>query len=361
MEINKIQDVDIANKRVLLRVDFNVAIEEGKVKESFKIAAAKETLDYLRNKNCKVAMISHLGRPAAAKAMAGEPAGQFDPQFSLQQIVPDAELILGTKINFVFDCTGEKVKEALEGLDVETQGIASVLLLENVRFYEGDESNDEMFAQKLAENFDVFVNDAFSVCHRDQASVTGVAKILPSCAGFRLLEEIHEMTIIKDHPIQPAVAIIGGAKIETKLPVIKFFEEKYSHILVGGKIANEALDQKIEFSDKVVLPIDFVDDRLDIGPKTVEKFKEIIATAKTIAWNGPTGKFEDEKYAQSSNEILEAVIASGAFVLVGGGETLEILEKNNAMGDISFVSTGGGAMLDYLAGNAMPGIDILKA
>jgi len=215
-------------------------------------------------------------------------------------------------------------------------------------------------AKEMAEPFEVFVNDAFSQSHRNQSSITGITKYLPSCAGFRLLEEIHEMNLIKDHPIHPAVAIIGGAKIETKLPVIKFFEKKYEHILVGGKIANEALDQKIEFSDKVVLPIDFVDDRLDIGPKTVEKFKEIIAGAKTIAWNGPTGKFEDERYAKSSNEILDAVIASGAFVLVGGGETLEILEKNNAMGEISFVSTGGGAMLDYLSNSPMPGIEILQ-
>ncbi|MDP1884211.1 MAG: phosphoglycerate kinase [Candidatus Moranbacteria bacterium] len=344
MDIRRIQDTDLENKKVLLRVDFNVAVENGKVKESFKIAAAKETLDYLLNKNCKVAMISHLGRPD----------GQVDPEFSLGQIVSDAQEILATHLEFVPDCVGGKVAEAVENM----QGGA--LLLENVRFYAGDEANDAEFAKQLAENFDVFVQDAFSVSHRDQASVTGVAKVLPSCAGFRLLEEIHEMTIIKDHPIHPAVAIIGGAKIETKLPVIKFFEEKYDHILVGGKIANEALDQNIEFSDKVVLPIDFVDDRLDIGPETVAKFKEIIATAKTIAWNGPTGKFEDEKYAQSSNEILTAVIASGAFVLVGGGETLEILEKNNAMHEISFVSTGGGAMLDYLAGNRMPGIEALK-
>ncbi|MDP1833666.1 MAG: phosphoglycerate kinase [Candidatus Moranbacteria bacterium] len=344
MDIRRIQDADLENKKVLLRVDFNVAVENGKVKESFKIAAAKETLDYLLNKNCKVAMITHLGRPD----------GQVDSKFSVRQIAGDVEDILATGITFVSDCIGEKVKEALEHM------VGGALLLENVRFYAGDESNDVEFAKQLAENFDVFVQDAFSVSHRDQASVTGVAKILPSCAGFRMLEEIHEMTIIKEHPVSPAVAIIGGAKIETKIPVIKFFEEKYDHILVGGKIANEALDQNIEFSDKVVLPVDFVDDRLDIGPETVEKFKAIIASAKTIAWNGPTGKFEDEKYAKSSNEILEAVIASGAFVLVGGGETLEILEKNHAMDDISFVSTGGGAMLDFLAGNAMPGIEALS-
>lgn len=344
MDIKRIQDMDLQGKRVLLRVDFNVAVNEGKVKESFKIAAAKETLDYLLNKNCQVAMISHFGRPD----------GVANSEFSLQQIVSDAKEILATNLEFVSDCVGEKVSIAMDNL----QGGA--LLLENVRFYSGDESNDSEFAKLLAKNFDIFVNDAFSVSHRNQASVTGVAKILPSCAGFRLLEEIHEMTFIKDHPVHPAVAIIGGAKIETKLPVIKFFEEKYDYVLVGGKIANEALDQKIKFSDKVILPIDFAGDHLDIGPKTVEKFKAIIATAKMIVWNGPTGKFEDEKYAKSSNEILQAVIDSGAFVLVGGGETIEILEKNNALDAISFVSTGGGAMLDYLVGVPMLGIEALK-
>ena len=344
MEIKRLQEMDIVGKKVILRVDFNVSVEDGKVQESFKIAAAKETVDYLVARDCKVAMISHLGRPD----------GKVDPEFSLDQIVTDAEIILGRKITFVPDCVGDKVKEALDNLE------EGILLLENVRFYPGDETNDAQFAKQMAENFDIFVNDAFSASHRNHASVTGLATVLPSAAGMRLQEEIHEMTIIKDHPIAPAVAIIGGAKIETKIPVIKFFEEKYDYILVGGKIANEAIDEKIQFSDKVVLPIDFVDDRLDIGPKTLEKFKEIIASAKTIAWNGPTGKFEDEKYAVSSNEILEAVIASGAYVLVGGGETLAILEKNSAMEKISFVSTGGGAMLDYLSGTAMPGIDVLQ-
>lgn len=344
MELRKIQDADLIGKKVLLRVDFNVSLEDGKVKETFKISAAKESIDYLLRKNCKIALISHLGRPD----------GKVNPEFSVQQIVDDAEMVLASKITFVPDCVGEKVKEAIDNLRDE------ILLLENVRFYEGDEKNDAEFSKKLAENFDVFVNDAFSASHRDHASVTGVAKILPSYAGCCLQEEIHEMSIIKDHPVHPAVAIIGGAKIETKLPVIKFFEDKYDHILVGGKIANEALDQKIQFSDKVILPIDFVDERLDIGPKTIEKFKEIIATAKMIAWNGPTGKFEDERYAKSSKEILEAVIRSGAFVLVGGGETLEILERNEAMHRVSFVSTGGGAMLDFLSGEKMPGIEALQ-
>lgn len=344
MPIRRIQDADISGKKVLVRVDFNVSIENGKVKESFKLAAAKETVDYLLTRRCQVALISHLGRPD----------GKVDPQFSLGQMSDDVQTILAEPVTFVSDCIGEKVKTALEEMK------EGVLLLENVRFHSGDESNDPEFARQLAENFDVFVNDAFSASHRDHASVSGVAKVLPSYAGCRLQEEIHEMTIIKDHPTAPAVAIIGGAKIETKLPVIKFFEEKYSYVLVGGKIANEALDQRMKFSEKVILPADFVDDRMDIGAETLEKFKEIISGAKTIVWNGPTGKFEDEKYAVSSNAILEAVLASGAFVLVGGGETLEILERNSAMDKVDFVSTGGGAMLDYLGGSPMPGIAVLE-
>ena len=344
MELRKIQDADISGKKVLLRVDFNVAVEDGKVKESFKIKAAKETLDYLLKNNAKVAMISHLGRPD----------GKINPEFSLAQIRDDSEAILGIKVAFVSDSIGEKVKDSLSSLSDN-----EVLMLENVRFYEGDEKNDDGFSRQLADGFDIFVNDAFSASHRDHASVTGVAKIIPGYAGLRLQKEISEMERIKNDPAHPAIAIIGGAKIETKLPVINFFESSYDNILVGGKIANEAVDQKTEFSDKVMLPIDYVDDRMDIGPETVAQFGEVIKKAKTIVWNGPTGKFEEEKYAKSSNDILAAVLGSGAYTVVGGGETLEILEKNDAMDKINFVSTGGGAMLDYLGGHSMPGIEAL--
>ncbi|NTU66563.1 MAG: phosphoglycerate kinase [Candidatus Moranbacteria bacterium] len=344
--LRRIQDADVANKKVLVRVDFNAALENEDVKETFKVAAAKETVDYLLSKNAKVAMITHLGRPD----------GKAVPELSLGQIRDDAERILGIRTAFVPDCIGEKVGEAMDAL-----GFGETLLLENVRFYDGDEKNDPEFAGKLAQNFDIFINDAFSASHRDHASVSGIARILPSFAGLRLQKEVEEMEKVKEGFSRPAVAIIGGAKIETKLPVIEFFEEKYDNVLVGGKIANEAIDQKLEFSEKVVLPADFVDDRLDIGPDTLLRFKEIVLGAKTIVWNGPTGKFEDEKYAVSSNEILNAVIASGAYSLIGGGETLEILEKNDAMGKVSFVSTGGGAMLDYLGGAPMPGIEVLES
>jgi phosphoglycerate kinase len=343
--VRKIQEANLENKKIILRVDFNVAIENGKAKENFKIKAVQRTLDYLLDKKCKIALVSHLGRPE----------GQPNPEFSLGQIKNDIENILGIKIIFIEDCLSEKIGTTLDDL-----GEREVLLLENVRFYPEEESNELSFTQKLASVFEIFVIDAFSVCHRDQASVTGLAKNLTSYAGFRLQEEIEEMEKIKNNFEKPAIAVIGGAKIETKLPVIKFFEEKYDYVLVGGKVANEAIDQKIKFSEKVILPFDFVNGRMDIGPTTISKFSEIIKNAKTIIWNGPMGKFEEEKYTRGTQEIFEAIVNSDAYTVVGGGETLEILEKNGAMDKISFVSTGGGAMLDYLSGNIMPGIESLK-
>lgn len=345
MEIKKLQDAELNGKKVLLRVDFNVAVENGNVKERFKIETCKDTVAYLLEKKAKVALVSHLGRPE----------GKKDKNFSLRQLQDEVSEILDKRVIFISNCVGSVVGESLD-----SQAPDEIFLLENVRFHVEDEKNDPEFAKKLAENFDIFVNDAFSVCHRNQASVTGVTEHLPSYAGLRLQKEIEEMEKIRNDFARPAVAIIGGAKIETKLPVIKFFEEKYDSVLVGGKIANEALDQKIPFGEKVALPSDFIDDRLDIGSETVERFKQILGSAATIVWNGPTGKFEDEKYSKSTNEMLKAVLESGAYTVVGGGETVEILEKNDAMSKVGFVSTGGGAMLEYLAGNRMPGIDKLS-
>ncbi len=345
MELRKIQDANLQGKKVLLRADFNVAIENGRIKEVFRLKACKETVDYLLKNNCKVAICSHLGRPEGQKKL----------EFSLEQIKEDVESNINQKVVFVDDCIGEKVEARMENLSSD-----EVLLLENVRFYEGEEKNDIAFSQKLAEGFDIFVNDAFSVCHRDQASVTGVAKILPSFAGFWLQKEINQMEKVEKNFERPAVAIIGGSKIETKIPVIQAFEKIYDYVLVGGKIANEAIDQKIQFSSKVILPKDFSGDRLDIGKKTINDFSDIIKNAKTIVWNGPMGKFEDEKYRIGTEKVLEAVLESSAFVLMGGGETLEIIEERKVLDKISFVSTGGGAMLEYLSGNILPGIEILE-
>ncbi|EKE15711.1 MAG: Phosphoglycerate kinase [uncultured bacterium] len=344
--MKKIQDADLENKKVLARVDFNVGISDGKIQEKFKLEACQETVDFiLSQEGTKLAVCSHLGRPN----------GKVNPEFSLSQIRETLEEILGRRVVFVDDCIGEKVNEAMINLAAN-----EILLLENVRFYEGEEENEDDFAEKLAANFDVFVNEAFSVCHRDQASVTGVTKFLPGFAGFWLQKEIENLNNVFSQPAHPAVAIIGGAKIETKLPLIQKFENSYEAVLVGGMIANEAIEQKISFSEKVFLPVDFADEqRRDIGEKTIEKFKEIISGAKTVIWNGPLGKFEESPFDKSTRIILDAVMESGAFSLIGGGESVQVLEENGLIGKISFVSTGGGAMLEYLSGNKMPGIEAL--
>ncbi|KKP90479.1 MAG: Phosphoglycerate kinase [Parcubacteria group bacterium GW2011_GWC1_36_108] len=356
VSIKKIQEGVFLDKKILVRADFNIALEDGKIKEKFKLEVCKKTVDHLSAQSgSKIALISHLGRPAAVKTLAGNAEGKKNPEFSLEQIKDELEIILERKIVFVNDCVGSEVSKALDALNV-----GEIILLENVRFYEGEEKNDSEFAKKLAENFDVFVNDAFSVCHRDQASVTGITAYVEGYAGLRLQEEIKNLSRVIHEPESPATAIIGGAKIETKLPLIKRFEKKYAHILVGGKIANEAVDQKIVFSSKVVLPLDFAKDRLDIGPKTINRFKEIIAQSKVIVWNGPMGKFEEQPYDIGTRAILEAIVESDAFTLIGGGESVQVLEENNLFDKISFVSTGGGAMLEYLSGNLMPGVEALR-
>jgi 3-phosphoglycerate kinase len=346
MKIREIQEVSFENKKVLLRADFNVAIKDGVAQEKFKLQACKQSaLHICAKKGAKLALISHLGRPE----------GKVNAEFSLEQLLPKIEEILGKKIVFAPDCVGEKVSQALENLQE-----GEILLLENVRFHQEEEKNDPEFAKKIAENFDIFVDDAFSVCHRDQASVTGVTKFIPSYAGFWLQEEIKNLNKLLHEPERPAVAVIGGAKIETKLPLIQRFEKNYDYILVGGKVANEAIDQGIKFSSKVILPIDFAPGRLDIGPDTIKKYKEIIAMAKLIVWNGPMGKFEEPPYDNGTRQILDIIAESDVFTVMGGGESVQILEERDLFSSISFVSTGGGAMLEYLSGNLLPGLEALK-
>lgn len=346
MDIRKIQDGEFSNKKILVRADFNVAISGGEVKERFKLEACKKTIEYLSaQSDVKIALISHLGRPD----------GKVDPEFSLEQLKDELEVILDKKIIFVDDCIGDVVVKALEKLNP-----GEIILLENVRFHGGDEKNDVEFAGKLAGNFDYFVNDAFSVCHRDQASVTGVTKHIEGYAGFWIQEELKNLNRVIHEPEYPATAIIGGAKIETKLPLIQRFEKMYTNILVGGRVANEAIDQGISFSPKVILPIDFAEDRLDIGPKTIKRYKDVISVAKVIVWNGPLGKFEQPPFDSGTREILDAIIESDAFTCIGGGESVQVLEERGLMAKVSFVSTGGGAMLEYLSGNKMPGIEALR-
>lgn len=348
MGLRQLNNLDVQGKRVLVRVDFNVELNDvAHIQEGYKIKVAKETIDTLFQAGAgKVALLSHFGRPN----------GKKDPQFSLEKLVSEVARVLEREVIFVDECLGSKVEQALGALSN-----SAVLLLENVRFYPEEELNDESFAQRVAQPFEIYVNEAFGVSHRAHASLVGIPKFLPSAAGLHLIDELVHLDALKMNPARPAVAIIGGAKIETKLPLIKAFEGIYDCVLVGGKIANEALDQNISFNENVILPRDFDSPkRLDIGPMTAAFFAEIIKKAKTVVWNGPMGKFEEKPYDIGTNVVLEAILESDAEVVIGGGESLAVLEQAGVFHKIGFVSSGGGAMLEYLSGNSLPGLEVLR-
>lgn len=349
MQLQKIQEVDLTNKRVLLRADFNVSIDEqGRAKETYKIAAAKETVDYIMSfKGVKLAMISHLGRPASPE----------DKKFSLIHLKDEVAQTFGFPTAFVCDCIGVCVQRAME-----EHKDGQILLLENLRYHEGEKQNDAVFASQLVTAFDVYVNDAFSVTHREHASVHSITKCIDSYAGIWLQREVEMLSKAKEASQMPSVAIIGGAKIQTKLPLIKTLENTYTNILVGGKTATEALDEKITFSDRVFLPEDFAgDNRYDIGPKTINTFKVLIRESKLIIWNGPLGKFEQPPFDTGTNEIAKEIAHNKeAFSIVGGGESVQALRSLGYDKDVSFVSTGGGAMLAFMADESMPGLEVLQ-
>jgi len=355
MRLKKIQNYDFKNKKVLVRASFNVPMEDGQVREDYKIRAVKDTVDYIISQGGTVALVSHLGRPL--EFHKNNPGAEWMKHFSLQQIVPILRNVLNCNVRFVPSCDANVIKKSLK-----TSSGEEIFLLENVRFYEEEKNNDKTFSRKLAENFDVFVNDAFSVCHRKQSSVVGVTEILPALAGFQLQREVKNLERVKKYPEHPAVAIIGGAKIKTKLPLIEALSENYDFILVGGKIANEAVDQNINFNSRVILPVDFVGEgRFDIGEFTIKEFSKIISQAETIVWNGPLGLFEKEPYNNGTEKIMEEIVRSGAFSVVGGGESVEAVSKSGLTDKFSFVSTGGGAMLEFLSNGPMPGLEVLVA
>lgn len=350
MVLRDIQDApEFKGKKILVRVDFNIELDDiQNVEEHFKLDIAKKTINYLFDqKVSKVVLMSHFGRPD----------GKRDEKFSLRLVTDDIERSLGRRVHFVSDCIGSVVAEAVDALPE-----GEILLLENIRFYEEEEANDIEFGRQLAVPFDIFVNEAFSVCHRAHASVVAITQFIDSYAGFRLIEEIAQLEKLQTDPVRPAVAIIGGAKIETKLPIIRTFEKIYDAVLVGGKIANEAIDQHIEFSDNVLLPQDFQgDERFDIGPITSAQFSQVIGMAKTIIWNGPMGKFEEKPYDRGTKIILHAIIENKqASVVIGGGESLAVVEREDAISKVGFISTGGGAMLEFLGGVTMPGLEVLR-
>ncbi len=348
MDIRSIQGVDFTNARICLRVDFNIERTTiGSTEEHFRIALVKDTLEYLAQfPGVKIALLTHLGRPD----------GQVKEEFSTKVLVNSVATTLERKIVFVPASIGPEVAKALDALATD-----ELLLLENVRFHPGEEKNDISFAAKLTEPFTHYINEAFSVCHRAHASTVAVTHLLPAFAGLHILRELRELDSVRFTPERPAVALIGGAKIETKLPLIKAFEATYDCVLVGGMVANEALDQKIEFGPKVLLPQDFNgEERFDIGPTTIAYYSQILKMARTIVWNGPMGKFEEKPYNIGTDVLMHTILESKAEVVVGGGESLSVLEQANALSRVSFVSSGGGAMLSYLSNEEMPGLLALR-
>ncbi|MDP3057661.1 MAG: phosphoglycerate kinase [bacterium] len=358
--LKSIPQKELKNKRVLLRTDFNVPIgKNGKISgnEDWRIKAALPTIKYLLKQKAKIILLSHLGRPK----------GKVIEKLRLDPVQNKLSRLLGISIKKTPDCIGKDVEKAVRKMKA-----GKILMLENLRFHEEEENNNEKFAKKLAKLGDIYINDAFSDSHRKHASIAGITKYLPSYAGLLMEKELELMSdaIRPDHP---AIAIIGGAKLETKLPAVNALAKIYDHVLVGGMIANEILNTSIknEIASNVVLPkVGSLEKQkyFDIGENAIGKFSELIQIAKFIIWNGPMGKFEENEYSQGTRGIIKAIKIAyncGARVLIGGGETIyavqkfapELMDKKIKGFNIS---TGGGAMLDFLAGKRLPGIEALK-
>jgi phosphoglycerate kinase len=376
---------NLKDKKVFLRVDFNVALEKGKIKEDYRIVAGLETINYLLSKGAKLIIASHLG----------EPKGAPDAKYSLKPVALRLKTLLKKPVKFLPETIGPKVFQAVQQLKA-----GEIIMLENLRFNVGELSNDSSFAKELAALADLYVNDAFAVCHRAQASVSAIKKYLPAYAGLLLEKEINALNKILK-PKKPLVVIMGGAKISTKAPLLSKLYNKSSHLLLGGALANNFFKyQKLEIGkslvdndsliyvkkffkgkkllSKIIIPSDVVvktknglayvcrpeevkasDTIFDIGPETISLYAAYIKKAKTLVWNGPMGKFEEASFKQGTLSIARLVAsrASGqAYGLVGGGETVEALKLTKMAEYVDWVSTAGGAMLTYLGGGKMPGL-----
>ncbi|PSR01293.1 MAG: phosphoglycerate kinase [Bacteroidetes bacterium SW_8_64_56] len=389
-----LDDVDVRGKRVLIRVDFNVPLDTGEdgspcVEDDTRIRAALPTIRQVLDDGGKAVLISHLGRPG----------GQPDPDLSLACVGDHLGTLIEERVRFSSNTVGETVEEIVNGM-----GDGSVILLENTRFDAGEKSNDDTFAQALANLADVYVNDAFGAAHRAHASTAGVAEHVDVAVMGRLMEkEIEALTRVRDHPEHPTVAILGGSKVSDKLGTIEALSKTADHLLIGGAMTYtflKALGHEVGTSrfetdrletaeslyeqagDTLHLPGDHVvaeaaeadavpsvasdipEDKmgLDIGPDTIDAYRGLILDASTVVWNGPMGVFEIDQFAEGTMAIAEAVADAtddGAFSVVGGGDSVSALSQSGCTDRISHVSTGGGALLTFLEGAPLPGIEAL--
>ncbi len=342
-----LKDVSVSDKRILVRCDFNVPLEEnGNISDDFKIKQTLPTIRYLIDAKAKIILMSHLGKPE----------GKIVPELKLDKVAGKLADYLGFPIEKEDDCIGPDAEVESNKLEP-----GRILLLENLRFHKEEIDNDPEFAKKLSYLGDIYVNDAFAESHRDYASMTGVPKLLPSCAGLLLKKEVEFLDKIIKNPEKPMVAIVGGKKAETKTKFIDKISEVANFVIISGLIAKEVVEKNIKFKypEKIISPTGELDS-LDINDESIKIFQEKIRQAKTVFWNGPFGKFEDKKYEKGTLAIAKTIIDSGAYSVAGGGETVEFLNKQGMIDRFSHVSTGGGAMLAYLAGDKLPGITALE-
>jgi 3-phosphoglycerate kinase len=383
-EIKTLKQLDVKNKRALVRVNFDVPLnEKGEIVDNFRIKESLPTIEYLIKQKTKVILISHLGRPDGKKSK----------KLSLKPIADELNKLLKRKVIFSKDIFGKDVERIIKKMF-----FGDVLLLENIRFWKEEEKNSFEFTEKLARLGDVYINEAFAVSHRTHASIVGVPQLLPCAAGFLLEKEITELGKILKDPEKPLVAIIGGAKMETKIKVINKFLKIADKVLIGGALANTifasqgismggSVIDKDSFNDikrinlknpKLFLPIDLGiwDDKnttykdvsplqwfekaLDMGPKTMHLFDDVVINAKMIVWNGPLGLTNQKPFDKATAELIEAINKSKAYAVVGGGDTIGFINKIHKEKVFDWMSTGGGAMLDYLANGTLSGIEALK-
>lgn len=382
-----IKELKSYNSRVFVRCDFNVPMEKTKILEDFKIEKCLETIKYLKKQGAKIVLASHLGKPQKNKK-----------QYSLLPIKQRLEELLRTKIGFSKKLVGPVLKGKIKRMKP-----GQILLLENLRFNDGEMENDEDFAKQLASLYDSYVGEAFAELHRNCASMVSLPNILPPFIGFQMEKELKALSKLFKSPLRPLCVIIGGVKINSKIKVIEKFLKLADYLLFGSKIAINILSvkgvcigrpwpdeeivkriEKINITDpKVHLPIDVLaspdstgdiyiretgvagvrkdEEIFDIGQGTINKFSEVIRDSKTIFWAGPLGMFENKKFSKGTKEIARAISGCRrAFTVAGGGETIAALRKYKVLNDFSFVSTGGGAMLSYLSGEKLPGLEALK-
>jgi phosphoglycerate kinase len=345
--VKTLKDFNFKNKRVLVRCDFNVPLDENElISNDFRIKKTIPTIEHLIQNKAKVILMSHLD----------DPGGNVVESLRLTPVQDKLMEYLDVSITKAPDCIGSEIEKWSKEMNP-----GEILLLENLRFHKEEEENGENFAKELSKLGDIYVNDAFGVCHRAHASIVGVPKYLPSGVGFLLEKEIKVLTNLMRNPKKPLIAIIGGAKVETKTKLIDKISENADYILLGGLIKKEIDENKVKLKNpqKVVAPVDDID-TFDIGPQTINLFKEKIKLAKTIFWNGPLGKIEEKTFQDGSKEIAKAIIESGSLSVVGGGETVEFINKIGLTEKFSHVSTGGGAMLDFIADGKLVGIEALK-